>query len=377
MPTYTATPLDSSSTPIPMGSVVPTTTNTPIPLEGGPTQSNGGNPVAPASMWVRDGNDVTAGAKADAPVTDATVTTATRMSFIKGFVKILADTWDSTNHWLQVKVMNGNANGQATMSNSAPVVIANDQSAVTIKGNAVEVSGLSAAALNANLVASLDVSGYKWLSLHIGSNAYSGNLHFYCSNNGTDWKNYNLFAQDTTTYASSTGNTNALFAGPVFFRYLKVVMASYTSGTAQAVLELYASPAPFQWMQASLFGTPSFIAFAAIFGGSSDFHLVSAAGTNVTSIKNFIGQIYGYEIFNASASTRYVKFYDTAGTPTVGTDTPYRTVGIAAGSRAQFHSSTGLQFNNGIAFATVTGAADSNSTGVSVGDLTIDIDYAQ
>lgn len=71
-------------------------------LEGGPisTDSNG-NKTAPASLYIKDGNDVTQGAKADTASTDAT-TANTKMSFLKGLVKIFADIWDSTNHRIHV-----------------------------------------------------------------------------------------------------------------------------------------------------------------------------------------------------------------------------------------------------------------------------------
>lgn len=71
-------------------------------LEGGPasTDSNG-NLTAPVSMYVKDGGDVTQGAKADTAITDST-TTNSKMSFIKGLVKIFSDIWDSVNHRLAV-----------------------------------------------------------------------------------------------------------------------------------------------------------------------------------------------------------------------------------------------------------------------------------
>jgi hypothetical protein len=59
--------------------------------------------VKAASGDFADGALATLGAKADAASTDST-TTNTGMSFIKGFVKMLADVWDSTNHFLNVCV---------------------------------------------------------------------------------------------------------------------------------------------------------------------------------------------------------------------------------------------------------------------------------
>src|SRR6266567_2079852 len=46
---FTATPLDGSSTPIPMPTVVPDGTNTPIVVEGGPIINTGGNNLAPVA----------------------------------------------------------------------------------------------------------------------------------------------------------------------------------------------------------------------------------------------------------------------------------------------------------------------------------------
>src|SRR5690242_4134795 len=59
-------------------------------------------------------------------------------------------------------------------------------------------------------------------------------------------------------------------------------------------------------------------------GGSNDFHLISAATTNATNIKASAGQVYGYDIYNNNAAVRFVKFYNKATAPTVGTDTPIR-----------------------------------------------------
>jgi hypothetical protein len=80
--------------------------------------------VKAASGDFADGSITTMGANADAAVTGDTA--GTLSAKFRGLNKMLFDMWDSTNHWLQVKVMNGNANGQALMANSSPVVMASD-----------------------------------------------------------------------------------------------------------------------------------------------------------------------------------------------------------------------------------------------------------
>lgn len=93
-----------SANQFPLSSVAtPNTANGDLTaLEGGPVSTDGnGNKTAPASMYVKDGSDVTQGAKADTAITDAT-TTNTKMSFVKGLVKIFADIWDSVNHRIRI-----------------------------------------------------------------------------------------------------------------------------------------------------------------------------------------------------------------------------------------------------------------------------------
>lgn len=88
---FGVTPVDGSATPIPMSSVVPDGTSTPTALEGGPSLSSGGNTLAPASMYVKDGNNVTQGAKADSAATDST-SSWSAIALLKGVYAKLAGT---------------------------------------------------------------------------------------------------------------------------------------------------------------------------------------------------------------------------------------------------------------------------------------------
>lgn len=108
-----------------------------------------------------------------------------------------------------------------------------------IQGDFTELSGLTAGSLNADLVPSTDVSAYKWLSLHINTNAYSGTLTFQCSNDNINWISLALSQPSSSSYTATTTSTNVLFNGPIAFRFFRVRMTSYSSGTAQGTLELY------------------------------------------------------------------------------------------------------------------------------------------
>lgn len=114
-------------------------------------------------------------------------------------------------------------------------------------------------------------------------------------------------------------------------------------------------------------------------GGWTPYHLVSAASTNATSLKASAGQI-GYIIcFNVNAAIRYLKLYNKASSPTVGTDTPVHTIGIPGGSTAGAGISApipiGIEFSTGIAFALTTEATDAGTTGVAANEIVVNIGY--
>ena len=106
--------------------------------------------------------------------------------------------------------------------------------------------------------------------------------------------------------------------------------------------------------------------------------VTSSAGVQSTSIKASAGILKGYSIFNTNAAARFFKFYNTASTPAVGTDTPVITLilpGSTAGAGAVQTLDKGVNFATGIAMA-VTDAIGTTSTGaISAGDIAANIYY--
>lgn len=105
---------------------------------------------------------------------------------------------------------------------------------------------------------------------------------------------------------------------------------------------------------------------------------VSAASTNATSLKASAGTLYGVQGFNTNASPRYLKFYNKASAPTVGTDTPVKVImlpGNTSGSGAVVDFPVGVAFSTGIAYAITGGIADSDATAVGANDCVVSIDY--
>lgn len=118
------------------------------------------------------------------------------------------------------------------------------------------------------------------------------------------------------------------------------------------------------------------------FGGTpsaaTPLKLVSAASTNPTSVKGAAGTLYGVQVTNVAAAIRYLKFYDKASAPTVGTDVPVKIMGIpgnTAGAGAMVAFPVGVKFTLGIALALTTGIADTDTGAVGANEIALSVDY--
>lgn len=113
-------------------------------------------------------------------------------------------------------------------------------------------------------------------------------------------------------------------------------------------------------------------------GGLTMSKTVSAASTNATSVKGSAGKVYSIQATNVNAAVRYLKLYNKATAPVVGTDVPVKTLSLQGGATGPclvLTFPTGLEFSLGIAFALTTEATDAGTTGVSSNEHVINIDY--
>lgn len=107
--------------------------------------------------------------------------------------------------------------------------------------------------------------------------------------------------------------------------------------------------------------------------------LVSAASTNATVVKASAGAVGFIYAVNLNAAVRYLKLYNKASAPTVGTDTPVATLPIPAsttGAGFMIPIPNGVAFTTGIAYATTTGAADSDTAAVAANEIFVWMGYA-
>lgn len=107
------------------------------------------------------------------------------------------------------------------------------------------------------------------------------------------------------------------------------------------------------------------------------YKLNSAATTNATSVAATANTLLlGYYISNTNSSVRYVKFYNKASAPTVGTDTPVLVLAVPGSGAANVSFPAGINFTTGLAFATTTGAADSDTGAVALNEVIVNLVYA-
>lgn len=116
---------------------------------------------------------------------------------------------------------------------------------------------------------------------------------------------------------------------------------------------------------------------AAATNALSKLRVMAAATTNATSIKASAGRLYEVHLCNLAASIRFVKFYNKASAPTVGTDIPVATYPIPAnGGRLDLTSFHGVSFATGIAMAITGAVADADATAVATNDVVGELLYA-
>jgi hypothetical protein len=102
----------------------------------------------------------------------------------------------------------------------------------------------------------------------------------------------------------------------------------------------------------------------------------SAASTNATSVKNAAGTLFGISCSNSGAAAAFVKLYNKASAPTVGTDTPVLTIPIPASGIVSVNLGTlGHRFTTGIALAITNLVADSDATTVAANQVKVMVDY--
>jgi hypothetical protein len=98
----------------------------------------------------------------------------------------------------------------------------------------------------------------------------------------------------------------------------------------------------------------------------------SAATTNGANIKNAAGTLYSITASNVGAAVAFVKFYNLAAAPTVGTSVPAITIPVPAGGIVNINfGTTGHRMTTGISIAITNLGPDSDTTAVAVNQVKV------
>lgn len=232
-----------------------------------------------------------------------------------------------------------------------------------------------------------DVSRYAavFVSVYASHASATNGLQFQWSVDNTNWRTSDTYTIPATTYKQ--------FAVQATSQYFRLV---YTNGgTLTTTLELTTmlktgtnpvssqKPANGRSLENDM---QEVIAYDGLFNGTSldlsakpssiNRLLSAAASTNGTLVKNASGDLFNIDGYNNNAAARFLKLYNKASAPTVGTDTPIRTMRLPPTSQYSFSFNPPLYFGTGIGFGCTTAAADADTGALTAGDLVAqNIDY--
>lgn len=230
----------------------------------------------------------------------------------------------------------------------------------------------------------MDVSLYNQATLQVTGVGVGTTATIYGSNDGINYNTVLCSMQSAALTSTSTVNGTGMMYIPLGFKYLRIRLTAWTSGTMSAAIT-YSNvlSEPVVMVNGGNIGI-SYLAngisldkySAVASNGLSTNRLVVLGTTNLTVVKAGAGRFYGYEIYNNAASVRFVKLFNKTTAPTLGTDIPWRTIAVPAGTGRAISIPQGTSFGVGLSFATTTLAADLDTTAVTANDLIINIDYA-
>jgi hypothetical protein len=212
------------------------------------------------------------------------------------------------------------------------------------------------------------------------------------STNGTDgnWITIQAVRSNANTIETATG---ALAATPAYgwecsvngMNWFRVRATAHTSGTAEWIIQ----PAPYATEPipaAQISGTQpvSGTVTATVTAGTvnpvvpaTPYFVNSAASTNGALILTGTSGLQAYYATNNGASPAFVKLYNKATAPTVGTDVPEMIIPVPAAVSgvpgvAQLPIGfAGFRFPLGLGIAITGGAADSDTTAVAAGQVKV------
>jgi hypothetical protein len=235
------------------------------------------------------------------------------------------------------------------------------------------VATTDVSAINDDLIASLDVAEYKFISLQL-IGTWEATVTFQGSNDGGTF--YNIVTSNPSggqAVGESSTTVNRLVKVPTVYKFVRVRVTAYTSGIVEAVAYghrdenssgLISAIGPVTLNPETTKkignvgiesqGTPSYHKIISVSGVTLSATSVSASPSKMTIL----------HLVNGVATLRFFKLYNKASAPIVGTDVPFITVALSPNSASSFTlpAFVGIDFSVGLSYAITLGVADNNTT---------------
>lgn len=112
-------------------------------------------------------------------------------------------------------------------------------------------------------------------------------------------------------------------------------------------------------------------------GGATPFNLISAASTNATAVKAAAGTLYSISAYNNGASAAYLKIFNKATAPTVGTDIAVMIIYLpAAGGSNVVLPPMGVALSTGLSYCITGLGTTADTTAVAAAQVFVNGSYA-
>jgi hypothetical protein len=269
--------------------------------------------------------------------------------------------------------------GTSAPNNSLPVVLCDD---LTISSGVINTPVIEINLLTNKVSGWFDVGEYHSATFQIqtGAGITAGELTFEQTNDITRSPAGNLLQVFDLTAINANpvtslvlaADTTRMFAAAITANYVRVRVSTAVVGGNVSTSAVF-SQQPFSntTLNMPLAADVGLQARATTGGVSTVGRLLSsAATTNATSLKASAGRLFKIRGLNNAASIRYLKLYNKASAPTVGTDVPVITIPLRAS--ADFDIDLGVYgyfFSTGIAYAITGAVADADATAIVAGDI--------
>jgi len=289
---------------------------------------------------------------------------------------------------MAVEIKSGAGTDIATVDPTSKSIRVTNYSSAGVEGIQslpIQITVAPVSVVDNDIISSIDVAQYKFVSIQL-TGTWVGTVAFEGSNdNGTFYPILSSDPSGGNATGESSTNVKRLIKIPTIYKFLRVRVTAYTSGTVTGVAYghrdenssgLISSIGPVTLVAETtkVIGTVNINA-----GGAPTYQkFISGTGTNATAVTDSAAKLTILHIVNGSAGLRYFKLYNKASAPVVGSDTPLITIGIPATSTSSFvlPALVGIDFSVGISFAVTLGVADDDTTPFSVvGEVTAMIAY--